>query len=211
MLFRSLLALEAGFRHLDPQYRRIPGSLTHTEHHRKLVSVIFQSNNSEAIADLLHAWTSIGRSHGPAHKLLRICTGHLVDLHNRVDFSSRLRRLVIRSVELIGHEGFKEGGMERFIELLNNLDVGVEDMDSYFKWALILLATVQSSEGARGLSTHSWELLAEFTALHPWAFGEAGFRSTESVPELGEERQELSSASSPLTFVYDIMRWGAKG
>ena len=101
--------------------------------------------------------------------------------------------------------------MERFIELLNNLDVGVEDMDSYFKWALILLATVQSSEGARGLSTHSWELLAEFTALHPWAFGEAGFRSTESVPELGEERQELSSASSPLTFVYDIIRWGAKG
>ena len=35
-------ALEAGVRHLDSQDRWIPDSLAHTEHHRKLVRVIFQ-------------------------------------------------------------------------------------------------------------------------------------------------------------------------
>ena len=65
-----------------------------------------------------------------------------------------LRRLVI-SVELIGHEGFKEGGMERFIELLNHLQVDVEDVSCGSDWILILLAIVRTSEGARGLSTHS--------------------------------------------------------
>jgi hypothetical protein len=31
--------------------------ITHTEHHRGLVDVVFESQESEAIADLLHAWT----------------------------------------------------------------------------------------------------------------------------------------------------------
>ena len=169
------LALWAGFRHFDPQDQRIPGSLTHTEDHRGLVEIVFKSEDSEAIADLLHAWTSKGRSHGPAHMLLSTCTGYLIDLYSRVHLSSRLRRLVIRSVELVGYKGFKESGTERFIELLNRLHVGIEDMDYRSKWTPILLDTIQSSEGAQCLSIHSWELLAELTILPPLGSGNSAY------------------------------------
>ena len=158
------LALRAGFRHLDPRAPRIPGELTHTEHHRELVGFILGGGDSEAIADLLRAWTS----HGPALKLLSTCTGHLVDLHNRMYCSSRLRRLVIRSTELICHKGFEEGGIGKFVEFLNHLRVGVEDMINRTSWASILLYTIQSSKGARLLSNHSWELLVELTILRSW-------------------------------------------
>jgi hypothetical protein len=51
--------------------------------------------------------------------LLSMCTEYLVDLHNMVPFSPRLRQLFVRSVELIGYKRFAEGGAERFVELLN--------------------------------------------------------------------------------------------
>ena len=169
------LALRAGFRHFDPQDQRIPGSLAHTEHHRGLVDIVFKSEDSEAIADLLHAWTSKGRSHGPAHMLLSTCTGYLIDLYSRVHLSSRLRRLVIRSIELVGYKGFKGGGTERFVELLNRLHVGIEDMDYRSKWTPILLDTIQSSERAQHLSIHSWKLLAELTILPPLGSGNSAY------------------------------------
>jgi hypothetical protein len=103
--------------------------LTHTEHHRGLVDVVFKSQESEAIADLLHAWTAEILSMSRQHALLNICTGHLVGLHDLVPFSPRLRRLVIRFVGLIGYKGFEGVGVEGFIELLNHLHVTVEDMD----------------------------------------------------------------------------------
>jgi hypothetical protein len=108
----------------------IEAVLTHTEHHRGLVDVVFQSQESEVIADLLHAWTTESMSHDPAYTLLGFCAEHLVGLHDLVPFSPRLRRLVIRSVELIGYKGFEGVGVERFIGLLNHLHVTVEDMDT---------------------------------------------------------------------------------
>jgi hypothetical protein len=135
--------------------------LTHTEHHRWLVDVVFKSQESEVIADLLHAWTAETESHGPADTLLGLCAGHLVGLHNLVPFSSRLRRFVIYSVELIGYKGFKRVGVERFVGLLNHLRVTVEDMDYDIKWGELLLETLQTSEGAQHLSNWYWELLVE--------------------------------------------------
>jgi hypothetical protein len=160
-----LVCLEIGFRHLDFQRRSIEATLTHTEHHQGLVDAVFKSQESESIADLLHAWTAESGSHGPASALLSSCAEHLVGLRDLAPFSPRLRRLVIRSVELIGYEGFRGVEVERFIGLLNYLHVLVEDMDEKANWGKHLLDTIQSSEGTQYLSHWYWELLVELTVL----------------------------------------------
>ena len=160
-----LLSLEIGFRHFDPLDPYLPANITHTEHHRAMVDVVFESRRTEAIADLLHAWTTRGDSFGPARGLLGICTGHLVGLHNLVSFSQRLRGLMICSVELIGYEGFEGVGVERFAEMLDHLYVTVEDMDERNRWAILLLKTLQSPEGTRCLSHWYWKLLAELAIV----------------------------------------------
>ena len=159
-------SLEIGFRHLDSRTQWIPRArLTHTKRHRGsiLADVVFKSKNPEAIADLLHAWTSRSSYHEPAHTLLSICAGHFVDIHSVVPFSSRLRRLAIRSVELIGWEGFEKLEVERFVELLNYLHVGVEDAGLGAKWIPILLSAIGSPGGAQCLSDRYWEMLVELT------------------------------------------------
>lgn len=138
-------SLKVGFRHLDSQGYWFPDlHLTHTDYHRALVDVVFKSENSEAIADLLRAWTVENEVRKPAHTLLGLCVGHLVDLHNLVPFSSSLRQLVIRSVGIIGYERFEEVGVERFAELLNRLRVDTEDLELRFRpiWASLLLDTI---------------------------------------------------------------------
>ena len=177
-----LLSLEIGFRHLDPQLRWAQDvGLTHTEHHQGLVDVVFESNDGEAIADLLHAWTLGGWRHAPAHALLRICAGHLVDLHNRVAFSSRLRGLIIRSVELIGYGGFEGVGMGKFVELLNYLHVTVEDIIDHrraaagdtvvhyriSKWMRLFSDALRSPVEILHLSHWYWELLVELAISLP--------------------------------------------
>jgi len=152
-----LTCLEIGFRHLDPQDLDTIPMLTHTEHHREMADVVFKSQKSEAIADLLHAWT-IGH---PLSISLGACTERLACLYSLVPFSPRLRRLVIRSVELIGYGGFERVGVERFVGLLNYLHVTVVDMDYQSEWLGLLLATLQTLEGAQHLSHWYWELLVE--------------------------------------------------
>ena len=186
------LALKIGFRHFDPQDWWIPVTLNHTEHYRELIDIIFKGGDGEAIADLLCAWASRGVSHDPAWTLLDLCTGHLVDLPNRMDLSLRLRRLVIRSIENIGYEGFEGGGMEKFVELLNYLHVRSEDMDNNYKWTLILLETIQSSEGAQHLSVQSWELLVELMILNPGELGGSEYDPEITVSLLeGQEWDKL--------------------
>jgi len=165
--WESLLpvCLEIGFRHLDFQTGSIEASLTHTKHHRGLVDVVFQSQESESIADLLHAWTAKRKYHERPLDLLGFCLVHLVGLHNLVPFSPRLRRLIIRSIELIGYKGFEGVGVERFIRLLNHLRVTVEDMDKKGNWGKLLLDTIQSSEGTQHLSHWYWELMVELATL----------------------------------------------
>ena len=153
-----LTALEIGFRHPDSQVRYIEARLAHTQHHLEMVNVVFESQKSEAIADLLRAWTI---SVTPAYNLLGTCTERLVGLHNLMPFSSRLRQLVMRSVLFIGYDGFKGVGVERFIGLLNYLRVTVEDMKSRFEWEKLLLKTLQTSEGGQHLSHQYWVLLVE--------------------------------------------------
>jgi len=152
-----LTSLQIGFRHLDPQDQVAIPTLTHTENHLGMVDIVFKSQNSDAIADLLHSWT-IGYS---LHIPPDTCAEWLVCLCNLVPFSSRLRRLVIRSVKLASCEGFKGVGMERLVELLNHLRVTAEDMDNNHDWATLLLDTIKSFEGTQLLSHWYWELLLE--------------------------------------------------
>ena len=49
------LSLEIGFHHLNPEMIWIGANPIHTEYHWKLASIVFNSRDSEAIADLLHA------------------------------------------------------------------------------------------------------------------------------------------------------------
>ena len=161
-----LLSLEVGFRRLDPEDSWIDDKLTHTEQHRGLVNVVFESGNGEAIADLLYVWTAESLHHDPASTLLDFCTGHLIDLHDRVPFSSRLRLLVIRSVGIIGYKGFEGLGVERFIRLLNHLRITLEDVD--FRWKHLLLDTLRTPEGIRHLPYWCWELLVEVAITYFW-------------------------------------------
>ena len=155
-----LTSLEIGFRHPLPQDLIIVPPRTHTEYYLGMVDIVFKSQNGDAIADLLYSWT-IG--YYPRHIQLDTCAERLVCLHNLVPFTSRLRRLVILSVELIGYERFEGVGMERFVGLLNHLHVTAEDIDDEYRWARLLLDTIKSFEGTRLLSHWYWELLVELT------------------------------------------------
>jgi len=163
-----ILSLEVGFRHLNPEDPLIMAKLTHTEHHKKLVDVVFKSKDRETIADLLHAWTMRENPHDRPDTSLDMCARHLVSLGCQVSFSSRLRRLVIQSIEAIGYQGFEKVGAEGFVGLLNHLNIGVEDMEYRYKWILLFLDTIQSSKGAQHLSHQSWKFLVESTISEWW-------------------------------------------
>ena len=152
-----LASLEIGFRHLDPRNYYTAPPFTHTEHHPEMVDAVFNSQKSEAIADLLHAWTMGYSLHVPPGT----CTERLICLQNSVQFSPRLRLLVIRSVELIGYGGFEGVGVERLVGLLDNLSVTFEDTVNQSEWLWLLLETLRTSEGSLRLSDWYWELPVE--------------------------------------------------
>jgi len=187
-----LVCLELGFRHLDPQGPHTIPTLTHTEHHRGLVDAIFKGQECEVIADLLHVWTTESNLHDPAKELLGLCAGHLVGLHDLLPFSSRLRRLVVRSIEIIGHEGFEGVGVEKFVELLNHLHVTAEDIDIESRWVKLLLGTIQSPEGAQHLSHSYWELLAELAVLEPLWLGPDSVHNLQIITSSLTEAKEWS-------------------
>ena len=164
-----LTSLQVGFRHLDPRDHDTVPTLVHTEHHLEMVDIIFKSQNSDAIADLLHSWTIDDDS---SHIPLDTCAEQLVCLHNLVPISSRLRRLVILSVGLVGYAGFEGVGMGRLVELLNHLHVTVGDIDLPGKWVRFLTNILQTSEGIQLLSHWYWELLLELAISYPWLLQE---------------------------------------
>ena len=161
--WKSLLltCLEIGFRRLDPQDLFTPRTLAHPEHHAEMVDTVFGSQDSEAIADLLHAW-NIGRS---PYISFGTCTERLVCLHNIVPFSPRLRELVIRSVDAIGYGGFEKVGVARFVELLDYLRVPTKDAMWLDRWSIILLDTLRTPEGIQLLSHWYWESLVELVII----------------------------------------------
>ena len=164
-----LLSLQVGFRHLDPQDSLIV-DLAHTKHHQEFVNTVFEGSQSEAVADLLCALSLVNASHQLTHPLANISPTYIIDLRRRVTLplSLRLRQLFISSIEFIGFKGFEEAEAESFVELLNDLCIGVEDVKQGSTWTSILLETIQSPEGVQSLDVRSWELLVELTTAHSW-------------------------------------------
>lgn len=81
-----LLSLEIGFRHLKLQPEWTGPRLTHTNHNKQMIDIVFGSGDAEAISDLLRAWTSGQRCFWP-QRLLQKCARHLTSLHNLQPFS----------------------------------------------------------------------------------------------------------------------------
>jgi hypothetical protein len=164
-----LLSLKIGFRHLNPQTGEIEAKFTHMNH-QKMSDVIFGSGNAEAIADLLHAWISQDK-HAAPPIFLEMCAQHLIGLHNMQPFSLRLQQLVIRSIGFIGYQVFEQVGVEGFVELLNSLCVGFEDISICdVQWGQLLQDIIQSPNGIQHLSLQYWEILVEIEvqdSLHP--------------------------------------------
>jgi hypothetical protein len=146
------------------------GTLTHTEHHRELVEMVFKSNDSEAIADLLCAFTITDEFCPPPYKVLNVCARYIADLPYRptVHFSPRLREYVIHYIGLMGCRIFQEVGAGEFIGLLNHLYVGVEDVGKELTWGAVLLGVMESPEGVQLLDIQSWELLVELQLSFLW-------------------------------------------
>jgi hypothetical protein len=203
-----LVCLEIGFRHFDLQCQSIEVRIDSSEHHRGLVDVVFKSQESEVIADLLQAWTMGGWHSEPGRTLLGSCAGHLVGLHNLVPFSSRLRRLVIRSVELIGYKGFEGVGVERLIGLLDHLHVAVEDMDEKGNWVKLLSDTIQSPEGTQRLSNRYWESLVELAVSKPWWLTLDPTHSLQIIVSL-TEAEEWSKLECWMGIFWMGMSWEA--
>lgn len=146
------------------------GTLTHTEHHGALVETVFKSNDGEAIADLLCAFTITDSFLLPTYALLDICTRYIADLPNRatVLLSPRLRQCVIRYLGCMGFRIFQEVDAGEFVGLLNRLHVGVEDVGGELTWGPILLGVMGSPDGVQHLAIQYWELLVELKLSFLW-------------------------------------------
>ena len=81
---------------------------------------------------------------------LNICKQYIIDLHTVIaPFSPRLQQVIMDSIALIGYEGFKEVGTERFVGLLNNLHISIEiDVE--------LLTSRVSAKHTRRVSVKVW-------------------------------------------------------
>ena len=162
-----LLSLEIGFRHLDPKTLWIEAGLTHREYHQQLAPIVFRSADGEAIADLLHAWTSVSNYHY-RYPSLKICAEHLIGLHNLQPFSPRLRYHIITVVEIIGYQPFEQAGIDEFIRLLDILEVHASDIREHYTWAKLLLDVCQSPAKVHHLSHSYWEWLIDLASS--WSF-----------------------------------------
>ena len=156
-----LLSLEVSVRRSYSSGWPFSNPFTGGEIHQGVYETVLESNNNEAVTDLVAASSMFDESDG---LVLRICADYIVDRHGSIEpFSKHLRNFFASSVARTGFDALEKVGKERFVELLNRLHIGIEEargLDSSSVWAAILLQLIRSTE-ARRLDTHSWELLAE--------------------------------------------------
>ena len=179
------LSLKIGFRGLDFRHPLADITLDHTEHHRRMVDVVFNSGDDEVIADLLQAWGSTGFV---IPELLAACARCLIDLWHVPSASQRLRRLVIRSVKFIGFQEFERVGVKEFAELLGRLNIGANDVDHPFQWLEIFVSIVRFPQGRRSLPHSYCKLMVELTIAWPWL--SSGLDDYERVMVSLEEEEE---------------------
>ena len=142
------------------------------EGHQKMVDIVFQSGESEAVADLLCAWTAYSTFHD-SHPSLKTCAEYLIGLSNCQPFSPRLQQVIIWSMEVIGYQEFQQVQVEGLVGLLDGLHVCIEDMhmSGRDQWKGLFLHIVQSPEGIQHVPHQYWELLVDLVVLGPWSLG----------------------------------------
>ena len=206
------LCLEIGFRHTDHVTWYDQDLLIHTEHHHKLIDVVFKSQDVEAITDLLWAWTTGSSLLRPEHtKLLDICAGYLDTLRNLVPFSPRLQQRVIHFIELIDFRRLEVLGVEGFAEFLNHLHVALEDMRTWAGWIQLLVDTLQTPDGARCLSHRYWELLLELLVMHDRAPLDTTLICDPRIMTYLIDAQEWDKLECWMAFVWMVWPPGADG
>ena len=96
---------------------------------------------------------------------LSICANYILDHRSGATepFPQELQEIFILCVQSAGFAALEKVGKERFVELLNHLNIGIKDLRlrEYGTWIAILLEIIRSTEEARHLAIQSWELLAE--------------------------------------------------
>ena len=95
---------------------------------------------------------------------------YIIDHGARGPFSPRMQKVFISCVERIDFGTLEEAKKEKFVEVLNHLCVGIEDLGDGRKWITPLLKIIKSPNGAHKLSISSCELLTDLAIWDPWTF-----------------------------------------
>lgn len=203
------ILLKIGFHDLDTRHHWVDTEFIHTKYHRRMARIIFNSEDGEAIADLLQAWTSSHKHHPLAHgKLQRTWALHLVRLQDLVSTSERLRQLVIRSVACLGPWQVGQVGAKKFIALLSCLDVGFEDVDGPSVWLDLLIFVITDYPQERRFLPHSyWILMANLAIENPGSspWGEYIDRGLQVMSSLEKAREWDKLAC--WSIVVWLLRW----
>jgi hypothetical protein len=138
--------------------------ITHTEHHRGLVDVVFKSQKSEVIADLLHAWTtgSIPMNRHAHYSALCRAPRWSSQPGSILLKVAAARHTLRRAHRLQGIRGGRGGEVHWIAEPSPCHSRGYGQLAPMGK---LLLDTLQTSEGAQHLSHWYWELLVELAIL----------------------------------------------
>jgi hypothetical protein len=185
-----LLSLKLGFRHLNPRNHRIWSKPSHMNH-QKMADIVFESGDDEALADLLCAWIIYPQQLPPT--VIEMCAQHLIGLQKMQPFPPRLRQLIIWSTTSTnGHQASELVGVEEFTGFLNNLCVGIGEIEIKDQkgWGSLLLHIIQSSNGIQHLSHQYWELLVELVISwanrEDWTYSPHTVTSLEASKEWGK-------------------------
>ena len=154
-------SLAIAFRHIDSNsFLRI--RLSHTHHHEWMLDAIFTTENDDLIADAVNVWIVDQNVTPPGSS-----TRRLLRLTERGRFfSPRLRSTILLALWKLMHKELKVTGLE-FVRLLNNLEVGMDDMGSDDWNAMGLVMFVLHSPVGGYLSSHHWLLLRSLISMGP--------------------------------------------
>ena len=163
-----VLSLEVGFRHIRSLGSWTFPVVTPIQTHREVVDTVLKSKDDEAVTDL--AWASYMVDESGILGL-NVCADYIVESRGRgtEPVPQELQYIFLIFVERRGLSALEDVGKERFVRLLNNLHIGVNDASSYGNsntWPTILLEIIQSADNeAQNLTVQSWELLVGLAIL----------------------------------------------
>ena len=161
-----LLSLEVGFRHFHPDSwgsLRLPRA----KYHEKFIPTILNTKNSEAIIDLACASYMVGNF----NQGLMVCDHYIamdIEPFAPSEKADRLRKVFSACVGLSGVGAFEVVGERSFVNLLNCLHIGLDDLIVPAKtteWAAVLLAIIESPKEFGPLTIGPWRLLTELATL----------------------------------------------